>query len=361
LKNGFVNDKQTVKPGQAVRTEMKIYGFLLLTGILAWIPLQAQVNKPLIEVNSSVDTAVITIGDRITYTLTIEHKSGMRVEQPGAGVNLGQFEIKDYKIFEPVKKGDYLFLKYEYVISVFDTGTFTIPPFPVAYFPADSMGAYKIIEASPVNIYVRSVITDDQRELRDIRPPVSIPFDYVFLFSMLAVVILLVLAGYFGYILYKRRKEKGFLFRAPEPPRPAHEVALQAIDLLLKRNLLEQGAHKEFYSELSEIIRRYIEGRYFVPALEETSYEILQEIREQDIADELVRLLDEFLTISDLVKFARYIPDQQENEKVVEQAVRFVEDTKVVLAAPESEIREAGVVMPVAGDSGKGVPPAAEE
>ena len=58
----------------------------------------AQESRPLIEVNSAVDTSRITIGDRITYTLSINHVDTMRVEKPGEGVNLGQFEIKDYKI-----------------------------------------------------------------------------------------------------------------------------------------------------------------------------------------------------------------------------------------------------------------------
>lgn len=319
-------------------------GILSLMLVLIWTPLSAQTAKPLIEVNSAVDTAVITIGDRIKYTLTIEHKTGMRVEQPGAGINLGQFEIKDYKIYEPVKKDDYLLLKYEYVISVFDTGTFTIPPFPVAYFPTDSLGAYKIIEASPINIYVRSVIHDDKRELRDIKPPIEIPFNYFFLFSMLAVAVLLAAAAYFGYMFYKRHKQEGYLFRAPAPPRPAHEVALAAIDDLLKRNLPEQGAYKQFYIEISEIIRRYIEDRYFVPALEETSFEIMQDMKKQDLAEELYPLLGEFLNLSDLVKFARYIPDRQENEKIIMQARRFVEETRVIL---EPQVQEGNNVQQI--------------
>lgn len=319
-------------------------GILLLMLVLIWTPLAAQTAKSLIEVNSAVDTAVITIGDRIKYTLTIEHKTGMRVEQPGAGINLGQFEIKDYKIYEPVKKDDYLLLKYEYVISVFDTGTFTIPPFPVAYFPTDSLGAYKIIEASPINIYVRSVIHDDKRELRDIKPPIEIPFNYFFLFSMLAVAVLLAAAAYFGYMFYKRHKQEGYLFRAPAPPRPAHEVALAAIDDLLKRNLPEQGAYKQFYIEISEIIRRYIEDRYFVPALEETSFEIMQDMKKQDLAEELYPLLGEFLNLSDLVKFARYIPDRQENEKIIMQARRFVEETRVIL---EPQVQEGNNVQQI--------------
>ncbi len=312
-------------------------GILSLMLVLVWMPLQAQTGKPLIEVNSAVDTSIITIGDRIKYTLTIEHKTGMRVEQPGAGINLGQFEIKDYKIYEPVKKDGYLLLRYEYVISVFDTGSFTIPPFPVAYFPADSLGAYKIIEASPINIYVRSVIQDDKRELRDIKPPIQIPFNYFFLFSMLAVAILLAVAGYFGYLFYKKHEQKGYLFRAPAPPHPAHEVALEAIEELVKRNLPEQGAYKQFYSEISEIIRRYIEDRYFVQALEETSDEIMQDMKNQDLAEDLYPLLKGFLDLSDLVKFAKYIPDQQENETIIMQARRFVAETKVVLE-PEVKV-----------------------
>jgi hypothetical protein len=209
---------------------------------------------------------------------------------------------------------------------------FTIPPFPVAYFPSDSLPqTYKIIEASPINIYVRSVIQDDKRELRDIRPPLDIPFNYFFLFSMLAVAILLALALYFGYLFYKRRKQEGYLFGPPAPPRPADQVALEAIEQLLQSNLLEQGAYKQFYIEISEIIRRYIEARYFVQALEETSFEILQDMKNQDLPADLYQLLDEFLNLSDLVKFAKYIPDQQENEQIIRQARRFIEETRVVL------------------------------
>jgi len=95
--------------------------------------------------------------------------------------------------------------------------------------------------------------------------------------------------------------------------------------------LPEQGAYKQFYIEISEIIRRYIEGRYFVQALEETSYEIRRDLKNQELPEELQQLLGEFLNLSDLVKFARYIPDHQENEKIVIQARRFIEETRIIL------------------------------
>jgi hypothetical protein len=97
----------------------------------------AAIDKPMIEVNSYVDSSLITIGDLITYTISIDYADSLAIEKPGEGVHLGQFEIKDYTIFEPVQKEKRIFQKYEYMISVYDTGRFIIPPFPIAYFPKD--------------------------------------------------------------------------------------------------------------------------------------------------------------------------------------------------------------------------------
>lgn len=295
----------------------------------------AQDNRPLIEVNSVVDTSHITIGDRVTYTLSIDHVDTMRVEKPGEGVHLGQFEIKDYKIYDPVRQEGRILEKFEYVISVFDTGTFVIPPFPVAYFPTDSLGDYKLIEASAITIYVESVIQDEERQLRDVKPPIDIPYDYFLLFSVISSIILIGALVYLGYRLYLKRKETGYFIKAPEPPRPAHEVALEALEELLKKDLLSDGLIKEFYSDISEIIRRYIEGRYFIPALEETSREILVELNGQDISEEMLLKAKESLELSDLVKFAKYKPSDEENQNVVSWTREFVEGTMVLFTVEE--------------------------
>ncbi len=319
-----------------LRSSIWIWLLLIVTAGL----LSAQDSKPLIDVQAEVDTAQITIGDRIRYTLTIDHIKDMRVEQPGPGANLGQFEIKDYQIYDPETYDDRIRLRYTYVISVFDTGKFVIPPFPVAYFPADSAGDYRIIEASPIDITVNSVINDDKKELKDIKDPIWIPFDYTLIAVAAVIVILLAAAGFFGYRLYRQKKEQGYLFKPPEPPRPAHELALEQLAGLLEKDHLANGQFKLFYSELSEILRRYIEGRFFVPALEETSREILQEMEKQELNEGLQPVLKDFLELADLVKFARYIPDQAENQQAPESVRSFVNETKIEF---ETEPAETGV------------------
>ena len=311
----------------------------------------AQESIPVIEVSSSVDTALITIGDRIKYTIDIDHKSGMRVLQPGAGVNLGQFEIKDYKIHEPVTADDRVHLKYEYWISVFDTGRFVIPPFPVAYFPSDTTKDYKIIEASAINIYVESVITDENKELRDVKSPVYIPFDYLS-FSLVVIGALILAAMiFFGYKFYQKRKESGYLFIPPEPPRPAHEIALEALNALIAKDLLMQKEFKQYYIELSEIIRTYIEGRFFIKALEETSYEILNDIHQQEITEESYSALKELLELSDLVKFAKYQPVEAENANSEMLAREFIEGTMILMQPVEEAEQDQTKVVSTVEDN----------
>jgi len=320
-----------------MRKLLSIHVFgLILIGYCA-----AQDSRPLIEVNAAVDTSRITIGDRITYTLSIDHVDTMRVEKPGEGVHLGQFEIKDYKIYEPVREEGRILEKFEYMISVFDTGTYVIPPFPVAYFPTDSLKDYKLIEASAISIYVESVIQDEERQLRDVKPPINIPYDYFLLFSVLSAIILIGVIVYIGYRIYIKRKETGYFIKSPDPPRPAHEIVLIALEELLNKNLIADGMIKAFYSEISEIIRRYIEGRYFIPALEETSSEILKELDHQDISSEMLKKVKEILELSDLVKFAKYKPSDNENENVIDRTREFIEGTMVIFVSePISNISE---------------------
>jgi hypothetical protein len=300
----------------------------------------SQTNQSLIEINSTVDTSRITIGDRIQYEIIIDYSDSLDIEHPGAGINLGQFEIKDYKIYEPEEKESRIIQKYEYTISVFDTGSFTIPQFPIAYFPKDSIQNYKIIEASAINIFVESILGEGEQELKDVKSPIYIPFDYFLLISIISIILLLGLGGFFGYRFYKIRKEKGYLIKQPKPAVPAHEVALGAYKLLEEKNLIEQGLIKQYFTECSEILRKYLEDRYFIIALEETTGEILRDMISQEINKAQLDNLKQILELSDFVKFAKYVPTKDENNTIMQNCIDFVEETKLVFIKEISHSEE---------------------
>lgn len=322
-----------------MKTKRLLLGTLWLLGVFL-LPALAE-NQSLIEVKAQVDTSTITIGDHILYSIIIDRQKDVRIIEPGQGLNLGMFEIKDYKFHDPVEKDDHIIQRYDYVISVYDTGKFTIPPYPLAYFTSDSASKPAIIEAPAIDIYVKSVLKgEDKPELKDIKPPIDIPFNYRFWAMVAGGVLLFLLLAFFLYRLWKRKQEKGYLFTPPPPPPPAHEVALNALQKLYASDLLEKQQYKEFFSRLSEILRAYLEGRYFISALEETTTEIMQEM-EHHLSDEhLKQRLHEILSTCDLVKFAKYIPDQQEIERLKEWSVDFVQQTKIVYETPTEEISE---------------------
>ncbi len=303
-----------------------------------------QAQEGLIKVKSQVDTSVITIGDLITYSIIIDRMENLRIARPGEGVTLGMFEIKDYNFHEPVKEGGRIIEQFDFKISVYDTGRFEIPAFPVAYFIDDTTSKYNIIDAPAVNIYVMSVMSGDEaKELKDIKPPLAIPFDWKYWLLIAGIPLLFLVTGYFAYRVWKKKKEKGYLFIPPPPPVPAHEAALAALQKLLAGDLIEKGDYKRFFSELSEIIRIYIEGRYFVKALEKTTSEIIRDIKAHLENENLLLSLREQLSLADLVKFAKHIPENDEIERAGDQAVDFIEETKIIFTLPEEQNEQLDV------------------
>ena len=111
-------------------------------------------------------------------------------------------------------------------------------------------------------------------------------------------------------------------------PRPAHEVALEALSKLHAARLIEAGKHEEFYIRLSDIVRGYLEVRFHLRAPEMTTEEFLQVAqRDPQLTPPQRSLLGTFLSEADLVKFARYVPESSDAERAYHAAGEFVRST----------------------------------
>jgi hypothetical protein len=254
------------------------------------------------------------------------------------------FEIKDYVIHDSVTVNNRVVQQFDYVISVYDTGKFVIPPYPIAFLPTDTSTRYQFITSEPLEIYVESVVNDENAQLHDIRPPFGIPANYWRLGLMIGSLVLGIAALAIAYWLYRKRKKGQPIFRK-EILRPAHEIALEDLQKLLASDLLQNGHYKVFYSELSDIMRRYIERRFFIPALEETTTELLASLQEEQIASENVELVRDILNPCDLVKFAKYAPLDSETESTVQLVRNFIECTKMEFEAVEKDLEEETAKM----------------
>ena len=314
------------------------YKILLILSVVFLLPglWNILADEALIQVKAEVDKSVITIGDRLHYILTIEHDQNLFIQQPGPGANLGMFEIKDYTIHDPIELQGMIVKKFDYEISVFDTGRFIIPPFPVAFAESDTSRDYQIIQSEPLEIFVKSVLTAEDREIKDIKPPQNIPINYrKWLQFSILVILIFALIGVLIYWFKFRKKGLGF-FRK-ETIRPAHDLALEELWALKDkwREMFSQGEHKQLFTKLSEILRRYFENRYFIKALEETTAEISNSLDGVNIETEVKNSALSTLAFSDLVKFAKYIPAEAEVENQFREVENFIHQTKLVFEQVE--------------------------
>lgn len=322
------------------RKAKKYLRFLIITGFWAVITCLAEFAQEDIAVESNVDRSNIYIGDVVHYSLIITHGESVRVEMPGLAENLGAFEIRDYKVLHPEKHDDMIVSRSEYLISTFDTGEFEIPSLEVRYLTApDTM--WHTLKSEPIKINVKSLNPDAAGDIRDIKPPLDIPREYGWLILLgaisLGVLLIIGLAIWF----YRRYKAgKSIIPIRQKPPRPPHEIALEALDQLFADDLIETGRIKEYYTRLSEIIREYIAGRYFIDAMEMTTTDLLEKMKTEQIENEYIEMIRSMFSECDLVKFAKYIPDEEEIRIIGPLALEFINKTKLIWEEPEQESEE---------------------
>ena len=241
-------------------------------------------------------------------------------------------------------------MNFKYVVTSFDSTLYYIEHIPV-------FDGKDTIFSNPIGLKVTSPILKDstvayleklktqqtdsidfeQLQLNDIKPNQKAPFvwtDYLWvLWMVLGFFALLLLIG-LVVVLALRKKKKGYFF-IPPVLLPPHVRAVQALDLVKSEKIWQQGREKEYFTQITDILRHYIFERYRMNAMEMTSGEILNDIRKHDDADSVYENLKQILSTADWVKFAKYKPFADENDLSLMNAYLFVNQTKELEPLPD--------------------------
>jgi hypothetical protein len=277
-----------------------------------------------VTVKATVDRDSVTIGDRIKYTIEVKAEKGFEIKFPEFGENLARFTIKDFGSSKSGLFGKKTYSQW-YILDTFETGSFTIP-IAIVQFRKKGEEEWRGIATNQVKIEVVSLLDEDleKADIRDIKGPVGLNnrlYLYLILLLFLIIVILLVI---FLFIKRKQRPEESSI-----PPPPAHEVAYEALRSLKKRHYLKAGKVREYYFELSDILRRYMENRFNLRAPEMTTDEFLATLRSSESLNSAQKgLVRDFLSHCDMVKFAKYRPADAEAEASYESAKRLIDETR---------------------------------
>ncbi|MBN2411981.1 hypothetical protein JXQ31_09845 [candidate division KSB1 bacterium] len=296
-----------------------------------------------ISVESKVDRNTILIGDVFQYSVIVTHDPDVKLIMPELAANLGMFEIRDYKNIEPQKTDGKIVAQTNYFLSTFDTGEFKIPELQIGYSTVTDT-TIKFIKTEPLKISVQSLNPEDAGDIRDIKIPLVPPWDYTQYIKLVLIIILIIAVAFLLIYYIKRRKAgKALLPTRQKPPRPAHEVALEALETLVQSDLLVSGEIKEYYIQISDIIREYIENRFFIYAPEMTTTQLLEKMEQEKLEKLYIDMTREFLDSCDLVKFAKYIPEEKETDIITGLAFDFVNQSKLVIAEPEEPETAASI------------------
>jgi hypothetical protein len=128
--------------------------------------------------------------------------------------------------------------------------------------------------------------------------------------------------------MYGLKSHSSIVVAKPQSMLPPHIVAIKALEELKHRKLWQNNKHKLYYSTITSILKVYIEDRWQVSVLDKTSNEVVAELRDVEMPRDCRSDLIAILQTADFVKFAKVIPEAEENEACYTRAYYFVENTK---------------------------------
>ncbi len=284
------------------------------------------------QITSSVDSTKIRIGEEILYTINVQVDSTDAVVFPEELTFAPLEMIESYKTDTTFEGAKYRLIK-KYGITQFDSGKYTIPPQRIFInnkpFLTDS-----------IKIEVDDVVVDTTKQkMFDIKAAVEVkdpPFDWLLLlYWVLPILLLIAIAIY----LFRRKKRKA----AAEKQLPPYEEAIVALKTLDNSQLLKENKSKEYYSHLTEIVKRYLDREVDEAALESTSDELITRLMMHkdagsfDFDLETIRKLDSIFKRADLVKFAKMNQESGQAEVDRKTIEEIINETHEAVPEPTEE------------------------
>lgn len=222
-------------------------------------------------------------------------------------------------------------------IAPFLEGEYELPPIELRRLAPD--GTEDTLVFDPLRLEVKTMPVDTATfEIHDIKGQVRYPvtfaevFPWVLLYWVLAVIIILTVC----LVMIRRRKSDPEYVRKD----PAHIVALRQLDSYRGSSLWAPEKQKAFYSGVTDTLRAYMAERFGFGAMEMTTAEIFDEMKDKDAPEKVVGEVKELFERADFVKFAKYVASDDENAAALPVAVRFV--TETYQAEVENEVKDGG-------------------
>lgn len=284
-------------------------------------------NAQGVVATAKLDTNMVVVGQPFILELSITQPKDVKIDWPYFSDSIGMLEVVKNEGLDtiPVEDNTMLLRSQKVTLMAFDTGVYVIPGFIIDYKVRNTTAK---VYTDPLSVKVFLMPVDTTKAIKDIHPIQEVPYDWLFIgLIILGVIVLGIIIWWVVRYLKKAKQLDDDAKVLVTPKRSAYLIAMESFEQLKKEEIWQQGDVKRYYSELTEIVRAYIQNRWMIPALEFTSDEILDHafIKRLNAVDndKLVYLL----RLADLVKFAKAVPHITEHELSFTHAIQFVEAT----------------------------------
>ena len=236
------------------------------------------------------------------------------------------------------EKGGMLHIEYTIPVQAFDSGYYQLPEIAFVVGRDTAFSNKLALKVVPVVVDANTPIYDyanvadpEDKSIFDAVPDWVLDYWWVILLVVVAV-------AAFLYVWMKYKKEGSILGKKPEPT--PYEVAVSALRELKDKKLWEQGMEKEYFTELTDVLRVYLFGRFGINAMEMTSRQILGALKNNKETRDKRDYIRQILNMADFVKFAKVRPLPDDNIASFENALKFVEETKPLPPADDEQSPE---------------------
>lgn len=244
----------------------------------------------------------------------------------------------DYKVDTTLIGSGVVQLNYSIPVQAFDSGTYTLPRFVYKAGNDSALSNHltfnvyhvAVTAEDPIAGFSPSQLPDGQRWY-DWVPDWILDFWWIFL-----IIVLAICAGFYGLRNYKR---VSLPFISPKPEPKPWTIAIDSLERLKAKKLWEQGMEKEYFTDLTDILRIYLYKRFGINAMEMTSRQIMDKIYESDLRDKK-DYVNQILNVADFVKFARVRPLPADSIAAYDNAYKFVEETIPTEKVEEEDKKE---------------------
>ncbi len=310
----------------------------MLTACLCVLPLRAA----RVSVDAQLDSMQMLIGCQNRYRLTVTVPEESQVEIP---VIYADTLVKGVEILSrsgpdsaQIGNGRKQYTL-DYLLTSFDQDLYYLPPVTVKADGEEYESNYLSLKVMTYQVDTTSM------QIFDVKPILKAPFvilDWLWPWGLIPLVGCLACVAVLLISRFRRKQEEESV-SDPELLLPPHVAAIQALDAIREAKIWQQGRYKDFYTQLTDVLRRYISRRFGISAMEMTSDEVLDLLRREPEAKPVYREMCQILQLADLVKFAKMNPLPDENDRSLKQAYQFVDQTKMEETQEDVSGKEAGL------------------